>query len=74
MAAQLLQRTKEQQRSVIRFLWSEGVKTGEIYGRMTVQYGDNCRGQSKVLEWVGRFKGGQTNVEARFERPWTVTC
>jgi hypothetical protein len=37
------------------------VKTGEIYGRMTVQYGDNCRGQSKVLEWMGRFKGGQTN-------------
>jgi hypothetical protein len=29
-------RTKEEQRSVNRFLCSEGVKTGDIYGRVTV--------------------------------------
>jgi hypothetical protein len=29
-------RTKEEQRSVNHFLCSEGVKTGDIYGRVTV--------------------------------------
>jgi len=29
----------EEQRSIIRFLWSEGVKPSEIYRRMKVQYG-----------------------------------
>jgi len=29
----------EEQRSVIRFLWSKGVKPSEIYRRMKVQYG-----------------------------------
>jgi len=32
----------EEQRSIIRFLWSEGVKPSEIYRRMKVQYGDSC--------------------------------
>jgi hypothetical protein len=29
-------------------LWSEGVKTGEIYGRMIVQYCDNCMTQTLI--------------------------
>jgi transposase len=29
---------------------------------MLVQYGDKCIGQSKVYEWVERFKNGRTNV------------
>jgi len=32
----------EEQRSFIRFLWSEGVKPSEMYRRMNVQYGDSC--------------------------------
>ena len=39
MAAPLSTCTVEEQRSVIRFLWSEGVKPSEIYRRMKVQYG-----------------------------------
>jgi len=38
MAAQLLQCTKEEPRAVIRFLWSERVKTVEIHRRMLFQY------------------------------------
>jgi hypothetical protein len=53
--------TKEQRQFVIRFLWSEGTKTSETYGRMTVQYGNNCRSQRKVNEWVERFKGRRMN-------------
>ena len=42
MAAPLETCTREEQRSVIRFLRSEGVKHTEINRRMKVQYGDAC--------------------------------
>jgi len=42
VAAPLSTCTVEEQRSVIRFLWSEGVKPSEIYRRMKVQYGGIC--------------------------------
>ena len=52
MAAPLSTCTVEEQRSVILFLWSEGVKPSEIYRRMKVQYGDSCLSQGRVYEWV----------------------
>jgi len=42
MAAPLATRTKEEQRSVNRFLSSEDVKPIEIHRQMKVQYGDTC--------------------------------
>jgi hypothetical protein len=56
MAAPISSCTVEEQRSVIRFLWSEGVKPSEIYRRMKVQYGDSCLSQGRVYEWVERFQ------------------
>jgi hypothetical protein len=56
MAAPLSTCTVEQQRSVIRFLWSEDVKPPEIYRRMEVQYGDSCLSHGRVYEWVERFQ------------------
>ena len=53
MAAPLSTCTVEEQRSVVHFLWSEGVKPSEIY-RMKVQYGDSCLSQGRVYEWVER--------------------
>jgi len=58
MAAPLSTCTVEEQRSVIRFLWSEGVIPSEIYRRMKVQYGDSCLSQGRVYEWVERFQNG----------------
>ena len=52
MATPLSNCTVEEQRSIIRFLWSEGVKPSEIYRRMKVQYGDSCLSQERVYEWV----------------------
>jgi hypothetical protein len=54
----------EEQRSVIHFLWSEGVKPSEIYRRMKVQYGDSCLNQGRVYEWMERFQNenGRQNV------------
>jgi len=50
MAAKLTECTKEQRRPVIRFLCSENVKTGGIYERMSIKYGDNSMSQRKVYE------------------------
>jgi len=74
MAAPLSTCTVEEQRSVIRFLWSEGVKPSEIYRRIKVQYGDSCLSQGSVYEWVERFQNGQQNVsdEHRSGRPVSV--
>ena len=49
MATQLSTCTVEEQRSIIRFLWSEGVKPSEIYRRMKVQYGDSCLSQGECM-------------------------
>ena len=40
MAAPLEAYTREEQRSVIRFLGSEGVNPSEIHRRIKMQYGD----------------------------------
>ena len=48
MAAALETCTREEQRSVIRFFSSEGVKPIEIHRRMKVQYGDACLSQQQV--------------------------
>ena len=42
--------TKEEQRSVIHFLSSEGVKPIEIHRQMKVQYGDACLSLQQVYE------------------------
>jgi len=42
MSARLSVCTKEAQRSVIRFLWAEGVKGAEIHESLCIQYGDNA--------------------------------
>jgi hypothetical protein len=61
MVAPLTQYAKEQP-SVIPFLWAVDVKAGDIYRRITIQYGDNYRSQRKVHRWLERFKGGQTSA------------
>ena len=74
MSVPLLTCTVEEQRSVIRFLWSEGVKPSEIYRRKKVQYGDSCLSQGRVYEWVERFQNGRQNVsdEHRIGGPVSV--
>jgi hypothetical protein len=62
MAALLHTCTKEKQRSVIRFLISEGVKQIEIHRRMKVQYGDACLSQQQVYKWSRKFRNGVTPV------------
>ena len=51
MAAPLSVSTKEEQRSVIRFLWSEGVQGATIYQTLLAQLS-----QWSVCEWIKKFK------------------
>jgi len=62
MAAPLRICTKEEQRSVIRFLSSQGLKPIEIHRRMKVQYGDACLSLQQVYEWTGKFMNGICSV------------
>jgi len=54
-AAPLATCTKEEQRSIIRFLNNEGVKTIEIHRRKEVQFGDACLSLQQVYEWTRKF-------------------
>jgi len=62
VAAPLATCTKEEQRSVIRFLRSEDVKPIEIHRRMKVQYGDACLSLQQVYEWTRKFMNGISSV------------
>jgi len=57
-----LQYTKEEQRAVIRFLWTEVVKSPEVHRRMLLQYGDNCLAQRRVYEWVELLRIGRIRI------------
>ena len=62
LAARLATCTKEEQRSVVRFLSSEGVKPIKIHRRMKVQYGDACLSLQQVYEWTRKFMNGISSV------------
>ena len=62
MSARLSVCTKEDQRSVIRFLWAECVKGTEIHTRLYTQYGDNALPRRSVYEWIKMFKNRRTSV------------
>jgi hypothetical protein len=58
-------------------LRSEADKIKEIYGRMTVQCGDNCRSHRKVnIGWHGNIQTREKNFidDLHSGRPSTVTC
>ncbi|XP_076059708.1 protein GVQW3-like [Oratosquilla oratoria] len=67
--------TKEEQRSVIRFLWSEGIPGAEVHKRLSVQYEGNILPRRSVHQWIEQFKSGRTGVEdeKRVGRPATST-
>ena len=52
---------KEEQRSVILFLWSEGVSRASTHQRLSAQYGNSVLPQWSVYEWNEKFKTGRTN-------------
>jgi hypothetical protein len=75
IAAPLSVCTKEEQRSVIRFLCSEGASGAETHRRLSAQYGNSVLPQRSVYEWIDKFKNGRTSVthEEGAGRPSTAT-
>ena len=75
MAAKLINCTKEEQRSVIRFLWAEGVPGAQIHLCMCAQYRDKVLSRRIVYEWIEMFENGRTSVTdaERFRCPVTAT-
>jgi len=73
MAAPLATCTKEKQRSVIRFLSSEGVKPIEIHRRMKVQCGDACLSLQKVYVCTRKLMNGISSVTDS-PRPGQAHC
>jgi len=62
MAAKLINCTKEEQHSVIHFLWAQGVLGAQIHLRMCAQYGDKVLSRRIVCEWIEMFENGHTSV------------
>ena len=67
--------TREEQRSVIRFLWAEGVKGAEIHACLCTQHRNNTLPRRSIYEWIEMFENGRTSVmdAERLGRPWTST-
>ena len=63
MDAPLAQCTREEQRAVVRFLWSEGSSGTKIHQRLLAQYGDNALSKTTVYEWIEKFKTGRTSLK-----------
>ena len=61
LAAPLATRTKEQ-RSVIHFLSSQGVKPIKIHQRMNIQYGDECPSLQQLYQWTRKFMNSISSV------------
>ena len=65
MAVRQPECTKEEQRAVIRFLWSEGVSGAEIHWRLLSQYENNALQRASVYKWIKKFKRGRTSVTCK---------
>ena len=65
--------TKEEQRGVTLFLWSEGAPRAEIHRRLSAQNGDSALPRRSVYEWIEEFQQGRTSLkdEERAGRPAT---
>jgi len=57
---------KEQYRSGIRFLFSEGKSRSEIKERLDAVYGDSSPSIATIKNWFNEFQRGRTSV---FDEP-----
>jgi hypothetical protein len=62
MAAKRINCTKEEQRSVIRFLWAEGVPGAQIHLCICAHYGDKVLSRRIMYEWIEMFENGRMIV------------
>jgi hypothetical protein len=52
MATRLMIKSTKEERFLVLFLWSKEVTASEIYGRMTIEYGDKyVAGRNSMSGW-----------------------
>jgi histone-lysine N-methyltransferase SETMAR len=54
--------SKEEQRTVVRFLWLQGKTGPQIHNELKGVLGERAMSLRSVYEWVSHFKSGRTNV------------
>lgn len=54
--------TKEEQRSVIQFLWAEGFQGAKIHSHLCAQYGDSALPCQSVHKQTEMFKNGRRSA------------
>jgi hypothetical protein len=47
--------TTEEQRSVVRFLWSKGCNAKDVHKEMFTNYGGKCLSHKAVHNWVDKL-------------------
>jgi hypothetical protein len=62
IGAQLSVYAKEEQLSVIQFLWSENVSGAAIHQRLSAQYRNSVLPQRSVYKWIEKLKNSHTVV------------
>ena len=62
---------REEQRSIVKFLYNEGIKPSEIQRRLARQDSDSAFSLSAVYMWISSFKKGRTSCKdlPRMGRP-----
>ena len=79
MAAPLSVCTKKEQRSVIRFLWSEGVSGAAINQKLSAQYGNSALPQRvsiidwKIKKWSHKYYAWQRSRTTVYGHHWAYT-
>jgi len=58
-------------RSVIQLLGAEGATLMEIYTKILANYGTPCISETKVYEWVEKYKN-EVQIVEELPRPETV--
>lgn len=75
MSSSIENASKEEVRSVIRYLHSENISAAEIHRKLKKTYDDKVIDESTVRRWCKRFSAGQSSGTAnkRSGRPSVIT-
>ena len=63
MAAEPAECIGEEQRAVIRFLWSEDVQKAKIHGRFLTQNKNSVQPKRSMYKWITKLKSCPTRVD-----------
>jgi hypothetical protein len=54
--------TREDQCSIVRFLWARGLNSKNIHTEISPVYGGKCLSRKAVHNWIDKFSQGRSKV------------